>query len=62
MNYTVSNMVVRNQISPRPIFINIPTYTGYTGYVGSTGISIYGYTGPSYIGYTGSTGPTGKGI
>ncbi len=62
MNYTVSNMVVRNQISPRPIYINLPGYTGYTGQMGSTGSSIYSYTGPSYLGDTGSTGPTGLSI
>lgn len=62
MNYTVSNMVVRNQISPRPIYINITGSTGCTGSIGSTGSSIYSYTGPSYLGDTGSTGPTGMSI
>lgn len=59
MNFTVSNMIVRNQISPRPIYINIPGSTGYTGPIGSTGTSLYGPTGPSYLGDTGCTGPTG---
>lgn len=62
MNYTVSNMVVRNQISPRPIYINITGSTGYTGPIGPTGSSVDGLTGPSYLGDTGCTGPTGISI
>lgn len=59
MNFTVSNMIVRNQISPRPIYVNVPGKTGYTGPIGSTGTNLYGPTGPSYLGDTGCTGPTG---
>jgi len=59
MNFTVSNMVVRNQISPRPIYINRTGFTGYTGSIGPTGANIHGQTGPSCLGNTGCTGPTG---
>ncbi len=62
MNYTVSNMVVRNQISPTPIYVNVDGYTGYTGPIGSTGMNVNGLTGPSYLGDTGCTGPTGLSI
>jgi hypothetical protein len=59
MNFTVSNMVVRNQISPRPIYVNMTGFTGYTGSIGPTGANIHGQTGPSCLGNTGCTGPTG---
>lgn len=62
MNISVNNMVVRNQIAPNPVWINIPGPTGSTGYTGPTGITGYGPTGPSYIGDTGPTGPTGLSI
>lgn len=62
MNISVDNMVVRNQITPRPIWVNIPGSTGLTGQTGPTGPIGYGPTGPSYRGSTGPTGPTGLSI
>lgn len=52
-------MVVRNQIVPKPIWVNIPGPTGTTGMTGPTGPTGYGPTGPTNIGNTGPTGPTG---
>ncbi len=59
MNIHVSNIVVRNQIVPRPIWVNIPGPTGTTGCTGPTGLTGYGPTGPYLIGDTGPTGPIG---
>lgn len=59
MNIHVSNIVVRNQIVPKPIWVNIPGPTGMQGTTGPTGLTGYGPTGPYVIGNTGPTGPTG---
>jgi hypothetical protein len=61
MNVTVSNMVVRNQLSPQPLYVNVPGYSFYTGPTGYTGRNgtINDNKGPTYIGDTGCTGPTG---
>lgn len=55
----VDNIVVRNMITPRPIWVNVPGPTGMTGPTGPTGMTGYGPTGPFTIGDTGPTGPTG---
>jgi hypothetical protein len=59
MNLTVNNMVVRNQIAPKPIWINLTGPTGPRGNTGPIGMINYGHTGPSYKGDTGPIGSTG---
>lgn len=59
MNIHVNNMVVRNQLAPKPILIQKKTPISLTGMTGSVGGIVYGLTGPSYEGNTGCTGPTG---